>query len=87
MGEGRARRRTPLILGLVVTVCLAAACSSPSPATRGTATTFAPSGHGLASPWFSAPFTARANAATFGQDPSFTADGRVLSNEFDRTGV
>jgi hypothetical protein len=76
-----------LILGLVVTVCLAAACSSPSPATRGTATTFAPSGHGLASPWFSAPFTARANAATFGQDPSFTADGRVLSNEFDRTGV
>ncbi len=32
-------------------------------------------------------FTATVNPHTFGQDPTWTADGRVLSNERDRSGV
>ena len=38
-------------------------------------------------PYFTAPFTVRANSTTFGQDPSWTPDGRVLSNEADGTGT
>jgi len=38
-------------------------------------------------PYFSAPFSVRTNPVTFGQDPSWTPDGRVLSNEPDRTGT
>ncbi len=40
-----------------------------------------------ANPFFSARFTTTANSFTFGQDPSWTADGRVLSNEPDPGGV
>ena len=38
-------------------------------------------------PFFTARFTATVNPYTFGQDPSWTADGRVLSNEKDSSGV
>lgn len=38
-------------------------------------------------PFFAGRFTATANPYTFGQDPSWTADGRVLSNEKDPSGV
>ena len=38
-------------------------------------------------PYFTAPFSVHANAATFGQDPSWTPDRRVLSNEADSTGI
>ena len=40
-----------------------------------------------ANPFFTARFTATANPFTFGQDPSWTADGRVLSNEKDSNGI
>jgi hypothetical protein len=40
-----------------------------------------------ANPYFDAPFTARPNAAAFGQDPSWAPDGRVLSNEADAAGI
>lgn len=38
-------------------------------------------------PYFTAPFSTRVNPATFGQDPSWTPDGRVLSNEKDPGGT
>jgi hypothetical protein len=38
-------------------------------------------------PYFAAPFHARANSFTFGQTPSFTARGNVLSNQDDRFGI
>ncbi len=40
-----------------------------------------------ADPSFTAKFTTAVNPFTFGQDPSWAADGRVLSNEPDPTGV
>jgi hypothetical protein len=38
-------------------------------------------------PTFTSRFTTTANSYTFGQDPSWTADGRVLSNEVSPSGV
>ncbi len=38
-------------------------------------------------PFFTSPFTTTANPVTFGQDPTWTPDGRVLSNENDAAGV
>ncbi len=49
--------------------CSSAASSSPPP--------------DPADPLFTARFTTTVNPFTFGQDPSWTADGRVLSNELD----
>ncbi len=40
-----------------------------------------------ADPWFAARFSTAVNPFTFGQDPSWTPDGRVLSNEPDPAGV
>ena len=42
---------------------------------------------GAPGPYFSAPFTVSDNSFTFGQAPTFTADGEVLSAENDPTGV
>ena len=42
---------------------------------------------GSPGPYFTAPFTVHTNSHTFGQDPSWTPDGQVLSNEADRSGV
>jgi hypothetical protein len=41
----------------------------------------------LISPYFSAPFTVSKNSYAFDQAPSWAADGRVLSGEFDSAGV
>jgi Tol biopolymer transport system component len=38
-------------------------------------------------PYFSAPFTVRENSHTFGQTPSWTRYGRVLSQKVDRSGI
>jgi hypothetical protein len=38
-------------------------------------------------PYFSAPFQVRANSFNFGQTPTWTRDGRVLSNEPDASGT
>lgn len=38
-------------------------------------------------PYFLAPFTVRTNSYTFGQTPSWTRSGGVLSEENDRTGI
>lgn len=38
-------------------------------------------------PYFSAPFQVHANGFNFGQTPSWTRDGRVLSNEPDASGM
>lgn len=38
-------------------------------------------------PYFTAPFSAHVNSFMFGQDPSWTPDGRVLSNEKDPAGT
>lgn len=40
-----------------------------------------------ANPTFTSRFTATVNPYTFGQDPSWTADGRVLSNEVSPSGT
>ena len=89
MRERRARGPFGAALAVAAGLCLAAACSSSSSSAHRSAPTAVPAGTAApaASAWFSAPFSTKANAATFGQDPSFTADGRVLSNEYDPTGV
>ena len=88
MGERAARGAFGATLAVAVAVCVAAACSSASSPHRAAATTApAHSTAPAASAWFTAPFATKPNAARFGQDPSFTADGRVLSNEYDPTGV
>ena len=43
--------------------------------------------HGSANPTFTSRFTTTVNPFTFGQDPSWTADGRVLSNEVSPSGT
>jgi hypothetical protein len=53
----------------------------------GCAATAAPVGHDPGAVPFGARFTTAVNPFTFGQDPSWTADGRVLSNELDSAGV
>ncbi len=68
--------------GLAVFVLLAVAaglggCAGPAPAA-------APD---PGNPFFEARFTTTVNPFTFGQDPSWTADGRVLSNQLDPSGV
>jgi hypothetical protein len=62
------------VIALSVTV---AGCSASPASSRPTGT----------NPFFSNRFAATVNPHTFGQDPSWTADGRVLSNEKDRTGT
>ncbi len=65
-----------LLGGLAVAVVLSA----------GSAASRTP-GAGDGSPVFVNHFTATHNAFTFGQDPIWTADGRVLSNEPDPAGT
>ncbi|HEV3132439.1 MAG TPA: hypothetical protein VGY51_10795, partial [Acidimicrobiales bacterium] len=65
---------TCIAVALLLTV---AGCSDSSPSALGDA----------ANPFFAARFTTTVNPHTFGQDPSWTADGRILSNENDRSGV
>ena len=77
-GHGRAGSARVTLCAVVAMAGLIAGCSG-SPAT-----TSAPA---AANPFFTARFTANVNHFTFGQDPSWTADGRVLSNEDDPSGV
>ena len=72
------RRSGRAIAGAIALVVTLASCTSSGAAT---------SARRGANPYFVAPFTTRANSYTFGQDPSFTADARVLSNENDAAGV
>lgn len=65
------------MLGMVVAAIVLGGCGTP---TRAAASD--PS-----NPLFKASFAATVNPFTFGQDPSWTADGRVLSNELDPGGV
>lgn len=75
-GQGPARRDT--VVAAAATLLMAAGCWSPS--TPGpTADT--------SNPFFTHRFTSVVNPFTFGQDPSWTADGRILSNEQDGFGV
>jgi WD40-like Beta Propeller Repeat len=64
------------VLSVLVIVTIGG-CVGPSP----------PAPADPANPLFGARFTAAVNPFTFGQDPSWTADGRVLSNQSDPTGV
>jgi hypothetical protein len=48
--------------------------------------TGATNGHGSSNPYFAAPFHVTTNPMTFGQDPTWTPDGRVLSAEDSRAG-
>jgi hypothetical protein len=38
-------------------------------------------------PYFSAPFEVQTNSYTFGQDPTWTGNGEILSQELDRAGI
>jgi hypothetical protein len=42
---------------------------------------------GAPGPYFAAPFSVHVNSHTFGQAPSWTRGGEVLSQELDRTGI
>jgi WD40-like Beta Propeller Repeat len=75
--RGTPRSRRPCFAGVSVAVALiSATMAAPAGAS--------PSG---SNPYFSAPFSVRTNPFTFGQDPSWTPDGRVLSNEHDGAGT
>ena len=76
--HGRAGSARVTLCAVVAMAGLIAGCSG-SPATN--------SAPAAANPFFNARFTANVNHFTFGQDPSWTADGRVLSNEDDPSGV
>jgi WD40-like Beta Propeller Repeat len=73
----RSRSRRHAFAAVSVAVALVSA-------TLVTAASASPAG---SNPYFSAPFSVRTNPFTFGQDPSWTPDGRVLSNEPDRAGT
>ena len=66
-----------------VAVCIVAATSLVATGCVGAR----PASLSAANPFFTNRFTATVNPYTFGQDPSWTADGRILSNESDRAGV
>jgi hypothetical protein len=70
-------RRVAGVVALAATAVALAGCS-------GSALASSPPS---ASPLFTARFSTLVNRFTFGQDPSWTADGRVLSNEKDHHGV
>ncbi len=65
-------------LGLVIAVCVCSALF----ATHVSASSAAQPG-----PYFTAPFRVQTNAYTFGQTPSFSRNGDVLSQELDRAGI
>lgn len=77
-GSGRTGERRPrrlvAICAVLVTIVTLASCS-------GTATPG--SNAGSSNPFFTNRFHTTVNPYTFGQDPSWAADGRVLSNKDD----
>src|SRR5664280_1000757 len=77
-GHGRTGPARVALCAVVAMAGLLAGCSG-SPAST--------SARAAAKPFFTGRFTTEVNHFTFGQDPSWTADGRVLSNEDDPSGV
>jgi len=73
-------RRLASIGVILTTAAIFAGCMSSSP--RVSAPRDAPP-----NPYFAAPFRTTINATTFGQDPTWTPDGRVLSAEEDSGGT
>ena len=63
------------MLAAIVTLASCSGAATPS------------SSPGSTNPFFTNRFHTTVNPYTFGQDPSWTADGRVLSNEDDQSGV
>lgn len=83
MGPKRyAVRTTAAVAALVLTAIPAASCSSASKSSPSSSRADRSS-----NPYSTAPFTVHQNSYTFGQDPSWTADGRVVSNEDDQSGT
>jgi hypothetical protein len=76
--EHRRRRRSFATVSLAVAAALVSATVVSAAAATKTSGS---------NPYFTAPFSVRTNPFTFGQDPSWTPDGRVLSNEKDRAGT
>ena len=74
------RRARPAWLVGVAAVALGATLAGASSAQAAT-------GAAGPNPYFDAPFVVRTNPTRFGQDPSWTPDGRVLSNEPDSGGT
>jgi hypothetical protein len=79
-GWGLAATPLAAVTAAVFVLVLAAALG-------GCADTASPPPADPVNPLFTARFTTTVNPFTFGQDPSWTADGRVLSNEPDPAGV
>jgi hypothetical protein len=78
-------RRRPVARALAAALVLAVtgACGASAPSSSRAH----PRRASTANPYFAAPFTVTTNPVTFGQDPTWTADGRVLSNELDPGGT
>ena len=76
MGARSTGSRRRLASALALTAVVTGLVSTPAAASSGSA-----------NPYFTAPFTVQTNGYTFGQDPSWSPDGRVLSNERDATGA
>jgi hypothetical protein len=71
-------RATNVAVWVTIARSVAVAGCSASPASTRPTTT---------NPFFTNRFAATVNPYTFGQDPSWSADSRLLSNEEDRTGT
>jgi hypothetical protein len=84
--SGRGPRWSSQFVLCVATVAVAVGTLAGCSASPSSPSSASPAAIG-ANPFFASRFTAKVNPFTFGQDPSWTADGRVLSNEKDRSGV
>ncbi len=76
------RRRLATAAGRIAAALIAGAGASAPVAAAG-----APRRASEPGPYFSAPFEVDRNGHTFGQDPSWTNGGGVLSQELDRSGI
>ncbi len=76
--ESHRWRRALVAVGVALCLCASTSWGSA----RASASTSEP-----ANPTFAARFTTAVDPFTFGQDPSWTADGRVLSNEVSPSGT
>ncbi len=77
-GASRPARSPPLVALLTIVLWAVLAL---------TALTSVAAGAPQPGPYFAAPFVVHTNSYTFGQDPSWTLGGDVLSQELDRSGI
>jgi WD40-like Beta Propeller Repeat len=87
MSNATVRTRGQARLSGAVTALVVIAALAMSSSQAGAATRVVAQSQGTTSPYFSSQFTVSDNSYTFGQAPTFTSTGQVLSQENDPAGV